>query len=99
MFAASDGYIVDIMGPYLADSENNDANILNKTLLKDDTLLNWLREDDIFVLDRGFRDLLDVIDSVGLRSESPYFQGKGQKQHSQFEANTSRLVTQIRWAV
>ncbi|XP_062613816.1 uncharacterized protein LOC134275563 [Saccostrea cucullata] len=99
MFVASDGYIVDILGPYLADGKNNDANILNKTLLKDDALLNWLKEDDIFVLDRGFRDSLDVIESVGLRSESPYFLGKGEKQHSLFEANTSRLVTKIRWAV
>jgi hypothetical protein len=51
------------------------------------------------VLDRGFRDSLDLIKSVGLRSESPYFLGKGQKQHTVHEANTSRLVTKIRWAV
>lgn len=34
MFVASGGYIVDIMGPYLADGKNDDANIFNKTLLK-----------------------------------------------------------------
>lgn len=31
MFVASDGYTIDIMGPFLADCKNNDANILNKT--------------------------------------------------------------------
>lgn len=35
------------MGPYLADGKNNDANILNKTLLIDDALQNRYWEDDI----------------------------------------------------
>lgn len=33
-----------------------------------------------------------------MRSESLYFLGKGQKQHSPFQANTSRLVTKIKCA-
>lgn len=31
---ASDGYIIDIIGPYLVDGKNNDAAILNKHLSK-----------------------------------------------------------------
>jgi hypothetical protein len=30
MIVASDGYIIDILGPYLADGKNNDAAILIK---------------------------------------------------------------------
>lgn len=34
MVVASDGYIIDILGPYLADGKNNDAANLNKRLSK-----------------------------------------------------------------
>lgn len=36
MIVASDGYIIDIFGPYMADGKNNDAAILNKHLLSDE---------------------------------------------------------------
>lgn len=52
MIVASDGYIIDILGPYLADGKNNDAAILNKHLLGDENgLYNWAKKDDILVLD------------------------------------------------
>lgn len=43
------------------------------------------------------RDPLDIIKLVGLRSESPYFLGKGQKQHSLSDTNAiaSRLVSKL----
>lgn len=42
-------------------------------------------------------DPLDIIKSVGFRSESPYFLGKGQKQHSLSDTNViaSRLVSKL----
>ena len=97
MIIASDGYLIDILGPYFADGRNNDAAILNKHLFKKDNhILKWSEEHDILVLDRGFRDSLDLIESVGLRAESPYFLSK---QHTVFKANASRLVKKIRLAV
>ena len=101
LIVASDGYIIDILGPYLANGKNNDAAILNKHLSKKqcNNILNWSQSNDVLVLERGFQDSLDLIDSLNLRSESPSFLGKGQKQHTEAEANTSRLVTKIRWAV
>lgn len=35
---APDGYIIDIIGPYLVDGKNNDAAILNKHLSKNEKL-------------------------------------------------------------
>ena len=77
------------------------AKTLNKHLSKKqcNNILKWSQSNAVLVLDRGFRDSLDLIDSLNLRSESPSFLGKGQKQHTEAEANTSRLVTKIRWAV
>ncbi|XP_061191748.1 uncharacterized protein LOC133199988 [Saccostrea echinata] len=49
------GYFVSILGPYLADNKNNDASILQhiiKTNAED--IRNWLSEDDIFIVDRGW---------------------------------------------
>lgn len=77
MIVALDGYIIDIHGPYLADGKNNDAAILNKHLVEENGLYNCAKKDDILVLDRGFRDSLDSIKSVGLQSQCSYFLGKG----------------------
>lgn len=95
MIVASDGYIIDILGPYLAVGNNHDAAILNKHLLgEENALYNWAKKDDILILERGLRDSLDLIKSVGLQSQCrPYFLGKGGKQHTVQEANLSRLVT------
>ena len=100
IITASDGYIIDILGPFLADGKNNDAAILNVFLQnKESAIRKWLAQNDIFVVDRGFRDSVDLIESLGFQSETPAFLPKGQKQHSVEEANLSRLVTKIRWAV
>lgn len=77
MIVTSDGYILDILGPFLADGKNNDAAILNQHLREGEGLLKWAEENDILVLDRGFRDSLDMIETVGLKSESLFLtQGK-----------------------
>jgi hypothetical protein len=54
------GYFVTVMGPYFADSKNNDASILNH-MLKTSTeeIRDFIQEDDIFVVDRGFRYTLN----------------------------------------
>lgn len=62
----------NILGPYLNDGKNNDAVILNQNLREGEGLLKWAEEKDISVLDRGFRDSLDMIITVGLKLESPF---------------------------
>lgn len=59
-------------------------------------LRGFLREGDIFVVDRGFRDCLDYLHELGLETKMPYFLNKSQPQHTTEEANESRIVTSIR---
>jgi hypothetical protein len=54
---------------------------------------------DVFIVDRGFRDSIDTLKDLGIRTEMPSFLEKGQKQLTTEHSNTSRLVTKIRWVV
>uniref|UniRef100_K1S712 Uncharacterized protein n=1 Tax=Magallana gigas TaxID=29159 RepID=K1S712_MAGGI len=53
----------------------------------------WVQKDDIFVVDRGFRDSLDYLEQMGIKGKIPSFLAKGDKQMSTENANTSRFVT------
>ena len=90
------GYFVTVLGPYLADCKNNDAAILKhmfNTNVED--IKEWVQDDDIFVVDRGFRDSLELLDDLGIKAQMPSFLTKGQKQMTTDEANASRLVTKV----
>lgn len=56
---------------------------------------SWVQEEDIFVVDRGFRDSLDYLEQLGINAKMPSFLTKGEKQMSTENANTSRLVTKV----
>jgi hypothetical protein len=44
-----------VIGPFLADGNNNDASIAKSIFMNnEEDILNWLKEDDIIVVDRGF---------------------------------------------
>lgn len=53
----TDGYIVDMLGPYFANQNN--AEILKSVIKDSNSLRKFLKEGDIFILDRGFRDIKD----------------------------------------
>lgn len=94
------GYIVSILGPYYSDCKNNDSAILKHMIWNNvEEIKKWIQEDDIFVVDRGFRDSLDMLENIGMKAKMPHFLSKGQKQHSTSEANATRLVTKVRWVV
>ena len=90
------GYFVTIMSPYFADSKHNDACILSN-MLRTNTqeIKDFLQEDDLFIVDRGFRDSLTLLEDLGIRAEMPSFLNKGQKQMSCEDANNSRFVTKV----
>ena len=91
---STDGYFLTVLGPYLA--KNNDATILNHMLSTNvEDLKGWFQEDDVFVVDRGFRDSLDVLKELGIRAEMPRLLSKGEKQMTSLDANASRLVTKV----
>ncbi|CAG2245126.1 unnamed protein product [Mytilus edulis] len=94
------GYFVTVLGPYFADCKNNDAAILKHMLNTNvEDIKEWVQDNDVFVVDRGFRDSLELLDDLGIKSQMPSFLTKGQKQMTTDEANASRLVTKVRWVV
>lgn len=96
MVVTTTGYIVSVLGPYLADSKNNDASILKHMIYHNaEELRNWLQEEDVFVVDRGFRDAQDVLEDVGIKLEMPAFMKRGDKQLSTLDSNLSRVVTKV----
>jgi hypothetical protein len=58
-----------------------------------DDIKHWVNENDMFIVDRGFRDALPLIEEIGLKGEMPKFLKKGEKQMLTEDANLSRLVT------
>jgi hypothetical protein len=96
MIVTTTGYIVSILGPHLSDSTNNDASILKHMIhCNTEELRTWLKEDDIFVVDRGFRDAGEVLKDIGIKMEMPSFMPKGAKQLSTHDSNISRVVTKV----
>uniref|UniRef100_K1REP5 Cysteinyl-tRNA synthetase, cytoplasmic n=1 Tax=Magallana gigas TaxID=29159 RepID=K1REP5_MAGGI len=79
------------MGPYI--TKNSDATILNhvmKTNIED--ICDWVREEDIFVIDRGFRDSLDFLEEMGIQAQMPSFMTKGEKQMPTENANSMQYL-------
>ena len=99
VIVGTDGYILDIVRPYFADCSNNDASITKHFMTGNHPAKSWFKENDLFVVDLGFRDAVDFLEVAGFRVEMPCYLSKGTKQHSTKEANTSRLVTKVRWVV
>ena len=93
----SDGYIVDFFGPFLATV--NDALIMKSILTTEFDFLSLLEKNDCFIVDRGFRDCVEFVQSLDLIIKMPAFMKKGFKLLSIEEANSSRIVTKVRWAV
>jgi len=56
----TDGYVIDMLGPYPANL--NDAEILRSLLQDSNALCKLLKQNDIIVLDRGFRDVKDELE-------------------------------------
>ncbi|CAG2244374.1 unnamed protein product [Mytilus edulis] len=58
-----------------------------------DDIKSFVNENDIFVVDRGFRDSISLLEELGIKAAMPTFMKKGEKQMSDADANTSRMVT------
>jgi len=57
-----------------------------------------IKSEDVLVVDRGFRDVIMILEEYGLIPKMPNFLQQG-SQYDTFSANESRLVTAIRWVV
>ncbi|KOB70499.1 Uncharacterized protein OBRU01_15210 [Operophtera brumata] len=61
---------------------------------------HWFyRPNDVFILDRGFRDALEELESVGYLAKVPISSATRGAQLSTGDANKSRMVTMCRWVV
>lgn len=100
LIVAPDGYILDIQGPYFSDSKNNDAAILENEFEKDaERMREWFREGDIIIVDRGYRDAIELLIRLGIRHKMPALIQPGERQLSTEDANDSRIITKTRWIV
>ena len=83
----------------MADGKNNDASIAKNMFINNEQdILKWLHQDDVVVVDRGFRDAIRTINNLGYTVQMPDFLN-GKKQMSTQEANHSRCVTKVRWII
>lgn len=57
----------------------------------------FFREGDIMVVDRGFQDSVDFLESMNIHTKMTHFLSKNKSQHTTCEANESRLVTSVRY--
>lgn len=90
---------MSVTGPFLADGKNNDASIARNIFINnEEDIINWLQDDDVIVVDRGFRDAVHTLNRFGYNVEMPAFLN-GRKQLSCEEANHSRCVAKVRWVV
>ena len=93
---ATDGFIIDDAGPY--EGTKNDAQIMKDVLQNPNGIKRSLRKGDIFIVDRGFRDVVSYLEEQGFKVLMPAVKGKRAKLTAE-ESNNSRFVTKVRWVV
>ena len=68
------GYIISIIGPFFANSNNNDASIWKDCSTKNrGGVLAWLEENDVIIADRDFRDSTETMNTLRLQFAIPLF--------------------------
>lgn len=92
-----DGYVVDTIGPFYGNE--NDASITKQIMNSVHEIKLWLTDDDILIVDRGFRDVLGLLKSNGYEAKMPSYLPKGETQLSVASANADRMCTKTRWVV
>lgn len=97
MGVAPDGAILFLYGLYPATS--NDAKIMQEILDKHSNIFSQFLPNDVFILDRGFRDCEAILKEKAFEVQMPAFIKTGNSQLSTKQANYSRLVTKCRYIV
>jgi hypothetical protein len=100
LFVLPTGYILEVSDLCYSDARNNDATIL-KYLFETTELKNYVDEGDALIVDRGYRDSVEMAQERGMDVYMPkLLQGTGRRlQFTTKEANESRRVTICRWVV
>ena len=71
----SHGCVLESIGPYHADGKINGAGLTRHILSLHGDLTDWLQEGDVCVVDRGFRNVIDIFKELGRKTglSSPVF--------------------------
>lgn len=98
VICTSDGHIIDVVGPFAATQ--TDADIMTDLFqAEEDPYRQLFRQNDVFILDRGFRDAIPLLERSGFQIKKPESLDPGQTQLTTLQANNSRKVTLCRWVV
>lgn len=100
VFVTTNGYFIDVIGPF--EATKNDAAIMSTIFESHEaTIMNKLNANDVFLLDRGFRDCGRLLEERGFIVKMPEFITKADKtgQLTPKKANDSRLVTACRFVI
>ena len=92
-----DSYVIDILGPF--QGTMNDANITKEIIDINNSISTWLDDEGQMVMDRGFRDVVEVFEQLRYETHLPPFLKKHDVQLSTEGINTGRLCTKTRWVV
>ena len=92
----TNGFTIDAPGPF--NGTMNDAEILRAVLDDPNGISSILKPGDVFILDRGFRDVISDLEEKGYSVWMPALKGK-KNQLTTRESNSSRFVTKLRWVV
>ncbi|XP_074604100.1 uncharacterized protein LOC141857506 [Brevipalpus obovatus] len=90
------GYIYEIFPFNTAVA--NDATIFRRIANSDPRFARYFKTGDAFIFDRGFRDVVREFTSKGFNVYVPA-SAAGRDQFSWSEANTNRMITELRWVV
>ncbi|XP_029158004.1 uncharacterized protein LOC114930409 [Nylanderia fulva] len=83
-----------------ADARNNDAQMLRNEFEQNmQEIREWFQNGDIFIVDRGYRDAIPLLEAMGITHRMPCLLERDQRQFTTEQANESRIVTKTRWVV
>lgn len=97
MCVTTNGLIIGAFGPF--EAKKNDAAILREIMNQPDNIFQNLREGDIFIVDRGFRDCIPELRARNFVVKMPELLTKNATALTNPQANKSRMVTKTRFVV
>ena len=91
------GSVLELIGQFY--EKNNDASISSSVLDTCTDLSVLCQDNDIYIVDRGFRDVVEDFKALGHDAKMPSLLSKKHARPSAIDANESCMITKCRWVV
>ena len=92
-----DGCVLDLIGQFYGKNNNNS---ISRSVLDTCTVLSVLCQgNDVYIVDRGFRDVVEDFQALGYDAKIRSLLSKKHSQLSAIDANESRMITKCRCVV